>query len=122
MHTINLREKFSRIKKHWDPKIVGELNGQHVKLVKFAGEFDWHQHKREDELFLVIDGSLTMQFRDKSVTVNAGEFIIVPRETDHNPKADQEAQVLLFEPKGTINTGNTKSDRTILHPEDISSD
>ena len=119
MDKINLTEKFSLFTTHWDPKIVGELNDQQVKLVKFAGEFDWHAHANEDELFLVIKGSFDMQFRDKTVIVEEGEFIIVPRGIEHCPKAEEEVQVLLFEPKSTINTGDKKSGKTVLNPGEI---
>ena len=119
MNKINLTQKFSLFTNHWDPKIVGELNNQHVKLVKFAGEFTWHAHDNEDELFLVVKGSFDMQFRDKTIQVNEGEFIIVPRGVEHCPGAEQEVQVMLFEPKSTINTGNQKSEKTVLNPVKI---
>ena len=119
MEKVNLEEKLSLISKHWDPKIVGELNGQHVKLVKLQGEFVWHHHDDEDELFLVLDGRLEMQFRDRAVTVSPGEFIIVPRGVEHRPAASVETQVLLFEPISTLNTGNVVSDRTVSAPERI---
>ena len=116
---INLKEKLALIDNYWVPKVVGELNGQHVRLVKFQGEFVWHQHEDEDELFLVVDGSFNMQFRDRTVTVDKGEFIIVPRGVEHCPKADAEVHVLLFEPAGTLNTGNAGGDRTVIRPERI---
>lgn len=119
MDKINLAQKFSLFSTHWDPKIVGELNNQHVKLVKFAGEFTWHSHENEDELFYVVKGSFEMQFRNKIVLVKEGEFIIVPRGVEHCPKAKQEVQVMLFEPKSTINTGNRESDKTITKPAKI---
>ena len=120
MQKVNLNQKFSLIRTYWDPKIVGELNGQHVKLVKLQGEFVWHQHDREDELFLVLSGSFDMHLRDSIVTVSAGEFMIVPRGVEHRPVAEQEAQVLLFEPASTLNTGNALvSDRTVANPERI---
>jgi len=119
MDKINLAEKFSLFTKHWDPKIVGELNDQHVKLVKFAGEFDWHKHDLEDELFLVIKGSFEMQFRDRTETLREGELIIVLRGVEHCPKAEKEVQVLLFEPKTTLNTGNAESDKTVTIPDEI---
>lgn len=106
MNKINLAEKFGTFTEHWSPKIAGELNGQHVKLVKFQGPFTWHHHEQEDELFLVVKGSFIMEFRDRAVTVNEGEFIIVPRGVEHRPNAPEEVQVLLFEPAGTLNTGN----------------
>ncbi|MDX5419769.1 MAG: cupin domain-containing protein [Hymenobacteraceae bacterium] len=110
---VNLAEKFAQIPDHWNPRIVGELNGQQVKLAKFKGPFEWHHHDHEDELFLVVKGSFDMEFRDKTVTVNPGEFLIVPRGVEHRPVANEEAEVLLFEPATTVNTGNlTDSDRT----------
>ena len=109
---VNLREKLALFSRHWDPKIVGELNGQHVKLVKFKGDFVWHHHVAEDELFLVVQGSFTMQFRDRSIELNAGEFIIVPRGVEHRPVAREEAHVLLFEPASTLNTGNVTGELT----------
>jgi len=109
---VNLREKLALFSRHWDPKIVGELNGQHVKLVKFKGDFVWHHHEVEDELFLVMQGSFTMQFRDRSIELNAGEFIIVPRGVEHRPVAREEAHVLLFEPASTLNTGNVTGELT----------
>ena len=119
MKKINLTQKFSLFSTHWDPKIVGELNNQHVKLVKFAGEFTWHTHNNEDELFFVVKGSFDMQFMDKTITVDEGEFIIVPRGVEHCPRSNGEVQVLLFEPVSTINTGNVNSDRTVLNPDSI---
>ena len=116
MNKINLSQKFSLFSTHWDPKIVGELNNQHVKLVKFAGEFTWHAHDNEDELFFVVKGSFSMKFRDKTIQVNEGEFIIVPRNVEHCPRAEQEVQVMLFEPKGTINTGTAGSQKTVINP------
>ena len=103
---FNLSEKLKGITDHWNPRIVGELNGQHVKLVKFRGEFVWHKHEHEDELFLVIKGSFVMELRDKSVTMREGDSIIIPRGVEHRPVAEEEVEVLLFEPAGTLNTGN----------------
>ena len=119
MERINLAKKFSMIKTHWDPKIVGELNDQFIKLVKFKGAFTWHKHQNEDEMFLVVRGSFEMQFRDKSIFLNRGEFIIVPRGIEHCPKAEKEVHILLFEPKTTINTCDQVSDKTVLNPEFI---
>jgi len=116
---VNLREKLSLFSSHWDPKIVGELNGQQVKLVKFLGPFVWHHHEAEDELFLVVRGWLTMEFRDRSVTVGEGEFVIVPRGVEHRPVAKEEVHVLLFEPASTLNTGNVRGERTVPEPERI---
>lgn len=113
MDKVNLAEKFSRFREHWSPKIVGELNGQMVKLSKLLGSFDWHHHDAEDELFLVVRGRLRLEFRDRTVILEPGEFIIVPRGVDHRPVADQEVEVLLFEPAGTLNTGNLVNERTL---------
>ncbi|MBE3048955.1 cupin domain-containing protein [Candidatus Bathyarchaeota archaeon] len=117
MEKVNLAEKFSRISRHWDPKIVGSLNGQHVKLVKFQGEFVWHHHDTEDELFLVVHGEFTLEFRDRTVLLQTGEFIIVPRGVDHRPVAEHEVQVLMFEPASTVNTGSAPGERTVAEPE-----
>ena len=110
---VNLAEKFALFGEHWSPKIAGELNGQHVKLVKLLGDFVWHHHEDEDELFLVVEGRMVMEFRDRSVSVEAGEFIIVPRGVEHRPVAEEEAHVLLFEPASTLNTGNVRDGRTV---------
>lgn len=109
---VTLDEKFAQFSEYWSPKIVGELNGQMVKLVKFRGPFEWHHHEAEDELFLVHRGSFRMEFRDRAVTVNAGDFLIVPRGVEHRPVADEEVEVILFEPASTLNTGNVTSERT----------
>ncbi len=114
---INLKSKLAQFDTHWDPKLVGELNGQHVRLAKFAGEFVWHTHEDEDELFLVVRGSFEMLFRDRTVTVSEGEFIIVPRGVEHCPRAEVEVHVLLFEPAGTLNTGSAGGPRTVDSPE-----
>ena len=103
---VNLREKLALFSTHWDPKIVAELNGQHVKLVKFQGPFTWHKHETEDEMFLVVEGSFDMELRDRTVHLFAGEFFVVPRGVEHRPVAAQEAHVLLFEPVTTLNTGD----------------
>jgi len=110
---VNIQEKLSRISDHWRPRIVGELNGQQVKLVKFLGPFVWHYHEHEDELFLVIKGHLLMEFRDRSVPVGEGEFIIVPRGVEHRPVAEEEVHVVLFEPASTLNTGNVHNELTL---------
>jgi mannose-6-phosphate isomerase-like protein (cupin superfamily) len=102
---VNLAEKLATFDDHWNPRVVGELNGQHVRLVKFQGEFVWHSHDHEDELFLVLDGAFRMEFRDRAVELDAGELIIVPRGVEHRPVAEHEVHVLLFEPAGTVNTG-----------------
>ena len=113
MSKVNLAEKFSQFDTYWDPKIVGELNGQHVKLVKLKGEFLWHHHDDEDEMFLVVKGALLIKFRDEDVVLNEGEFTIIPRGVEHMPVAEKEVHVLLFEPKGTLNTGNEETDKTV---------
>ena len=109
---VNLGEKLALFDEHWNPKIVGELNGQHVKLVKFLGEFVWHHHDEEDELFFVVKGRFRMEFRDRSVWVEDGEFIVVPRGVEHRPVAEEEVHVMLFEPASTLNTGNATSELT----------
>jgi len=119
MEKVNLAEKLSLFQAHWEPKIVGELNGQHIKLVKFQGTFVWHRHEAEDEMFLVLKGAFDMLFRDRAVTLNEGEFIIVPRGVEHCPKAERETHVLLFEPAATLNTGNNRSERTVRRPETL---
>jgi len=113
MDKVNLAQKFSLFQDHWSPKIVAELNGQMVKLVKFEGEFVWHHHDVEDELFLVVKGRLVMHFREQSISVDEGEFIVVPRGVEHKPEAVGEAHVLLFEPGSTLNTGNVRNERTV---------
>ena len=110
---VVLAEKFARFSEHWSPRIVGELNGQHVKLSKFRGAFIWHHHEHEDELFLVVRGSFRMDFRDRSVTLGEGEMLIVPRGVEHRPVADEEVWVMLFEPAGTLNTGSAGGERTV---------
>ena len=112
MEKVNLPEKFDLVNEYWSPKIAGELNGQHVKLVKFKGPFTWHHHENEDELFLVIKGSFVMELRDKNIELKEGEFLIVPRGVEHRPNAAEEAEVLLFEPAATLNTGNTENEFT----------
>jgi len=106
MEKINLAKKFALINEHWRPKVVGELNGQEVKLAKFKGEFPWHQHEAEDEMFLAIKGKFLIEFRDKSVELSPGEFLIIPKGVEHRPVAEEEVEVLLFEPANTKNTGN----------------
>jgi mannose-6-phosphate isomerase-like protein (cupin superfamily) len=109
---ISITEKLSLIQDHWNPKIVGELNCQHVKLVKFQGEFVWHKHDGEDELFYVLKGKFDMHFRDKKITINENEFLIVPKGIEHKPCAAEEVSVMLFEPASTLNTGNTRTELT----------
>ena len=113
MEKVNLAQKLSLFTAHWQPKIVGELNGQMVKLVKFKGPFVWHHHDNEDEMFYVVKGRFDMEFTDRTVTVNEGEFIIVPKGVEHRPNAAEEAQVMLFEPSTTLNTGNVENERTL---------
>jgi mannose-6-phosphate isomerase-like protein (cupin superfamily) len=110
---VNLAAKLRLFHEYWSPKIVGELNESYVKLVKFKGEFVWHFHEREDELFLVLKGRLLMKFRDREVWINEGEFIVVPRGVEHMPVAEEEVHVLLLEPKTTLNTGNVANERTL---------
>ena len=120
MKSINLQEKYSQINEHWSPKIIGELNGQHVKLAKISGEFVWHSHENEDELFMVIKGKLFMDFRDRTETVKEGEIIIVPKGVEHRPRTEnEEVQIMLFEPSSTINTGEVISDLTKENLEKI---
>jgi mannose-6-phosphate isomerase-like protein (cupin superfamily) len=114
---VNLGEKLEQIEQHWSPRIVGELNGQHVKLAKLQGEFIWHHHESEDELFLVLHGHLSIHLRDRVVELDEGEFLIVPRGVDHKPVASREAHVLLLEPTSTLNTGNVRDQRTIESPK-----
>ena len=113
MEKINLAEKFSRFTEYWSPKIAGELNDSYVKLVKVKGEFAWHHHANEDELFLVVKGRLVIRFRDRDVEIGEGEFLIVPRGIEHLPIAKEEAHILLLEPKSTLNTGNLRNERTV---------
>jgi mannose-6-phosphate isomerase-like protein (cupin superfamily) len=110
---VNLAHKFSLFTEHWSPKIAGELNDFYVKLVKFKGEFVWHHHDDEDEMFLVVNGRLQMKLRDKELWLNEGEFVIIPRGVEHLPVAPEEVHVVLFEPKSTLNTGNVQDERTV---------
>ena len=112
MQKVNLAKKFSLFTDFYNPKIVGELNNQHVKLAKLKGEFIWHKHDMEDELFLVIKGKLKMELRDKTIEIDEGEFIIVPHGVEHRPVADEEVHILLFEPASTLNTGNVQHEMT----------
>ena len=110
---INIKEKLGLFSDHWNPRIVGELNGQQVRLAKFQGEFVWHKHDNEDELFLVLEGSFKMELRDKTIEINKGDFIIIPKGVEHKPSAEKEVQIMLFEPASTLNTGNIpESERT----------
>jgi mannose-6-phosphate isomerase-like protein (cupin superfamily) len=110
---VNLAEKFAGIPDYWNPRVAGELNGQQVKLAKVKGSFVWHHHQNEDELFLVLKGVLTLELRDGSVTLNPGEFFIVPRGVEHRPIAEEEVHLLMFEPASTLNTGNVRNERTV---------
>ncbi|MBC8344340.1 MAG: cupin domain-containing protein [Bacteroidetes bacterium] len=107
---LNLAEKFDKINKHYDPKIIAELNGQYMKLVKFKGDFVWHSHEMEDECFMVVEGEFDMQLRDKTIHLTKGELIVIPKGVEHRPLADKEVHILLFEPASTINTGDADSD------------
>ena len=113
MDKVSLRDKLALFSDYWNPRIVGELNGQHVKLAKFQGEFVWHSHAEEDEFFLVLNGSFRMDFRDRSVTLNEGDFIIVPRGVEHRPAAENEVSIMLFEPAQIKHTGDVESELTV---------
>ncbi len=113
MEKVNIKQKFSLFDDQWSPKIIGELNDCHMKAVKLKGEFVWHSHENEDELFLVVKGSLLIKFRDRDVRLGEGEFLIVPRGVEHLPVAEEEAHVLLLEPKTTLNTGSVVNERTV---------
>ena len=113
MEKINLADKFSLFQDYWSPKIVGELNDSYVKLAKLKGEFVWHHHEEEDELFLVVKGRLLIKLRDRDIWLDEGEFTIIPKGVEHLPIADEEAHVLLLEPKSTLNTGNVQNERTV---------
>jgi mannose-6-phosphate isomerase-like protein (cupin superfamily) len=116
MEKISLAEKFTLFSDHWSPKVVGELNGQQVKLVKFQGPFTWHSHENEDELFYVVKGNFDMEYRNRTVNISEGELIIVPRGVEHRPHAKEEVWVMLFEPATTLNTGNVENDFTVKQP------
>ncbi|MDX2183973.1 MAG: cupin domain-containing protein [Gemmatimonadaceae bacterium] len=113
----NLVRDFAAVTEHWSPHVVADLNGQQVKVVKFQGAFVWHHHESEDELFLVHRGRFRMEFRDRTVELSAGDFLVVPRGVEHRPVADEEVEVILFEPASTLNTGNTRNDRTVDSPK-----
>jgi mannose-6-phosphate isomerase-like protein (cupin superfamily) len=119
METINLKEKFSRFSDYANPRVIGEINDMQVKAVKLKGEFIWHHHEVEDELFLVVKGTLRMKFRDREAIVREGEFVIVPKGVEHCPAADEEVHIVLIEPKSTLNTGNIVNERTVAQPERI---
>ncbi|MED1957479.1 cupin domain-containing protein [Brevibacillus formosus] len=119
MEKVNIAEKFSLFHEYWSPKIAGEINDSYVKLAKFKGEFVWHQHENEDEMFLVVKGKLLIKFRDKDVWLNEGEFLIVPKGVEHMPVAEEEVHVLLLEPKTTLNTGDQVNEKTVTDLETI---
>jgi mannose-6-phosphate isomerase-like protein (cupin superfamily) len=119
MDKVNLAERLSRFTEHWNPRVVAELNGQQVKLAKLEGEFVWHHHEEADELFLVLEGRLVIQLRDRDVTLTPGELFVVPKGVEHRPVADAEVHVLLFEPAGTVNTGNVTNEYTVPEPDRI---
>jgi mannose-6-phosphate isomerase-like protein (cupin superfamily) len=117
MHTVNLKEKFGKFSDYCNPRVIGEVNDCAVKAVKLKGEFIWHHHEKEDELFLVVKGTLRMRFRDHEAIVHEGEFVIVPRGVEHLPVADEEVHIVLLEPKSTLNTGNIVNERTVSECE-----
>jgi mannose-6-phosphate isomerase-like protein (cupin superfamily) len=119
MEKVNLAHKFSLFQDHWSPKIAGELNDSYVKLAKLEGEFVWHHHEVEDELFLVVKGRLLIKLRDRDIWLEEGEFVIIPRGVEHLPIAEEEAHVLLLEPKSTLNTGNVQNEKTVAELERI---
>jgi mannose-6-phosphate isomerase-like protein (cupin superfamily) len=119
MEAVNLKEKFSLFQDYWSPKIVGELNDTHVKIVKVKGEFTWHHHDNEDELFLVVKGRLVIKLRDRDIILEEGEFAIIPKGVEHKPVAEEEAHILLLEPKSTLNTGNVRNEKTVEQLERI---
>ena len=112
MDKVNLAEKFALIKERWTPKIAGELNGSYVKLAKLKGEFIWHHHEHEDEMFMVVKGKLLIRFRDRDISLEEGEFLIIPKGVEHLPVADEETQIILIEPASTLNTGNVRDEHT----------
>jgi len=119
MHTVNLADKFLQFQDYWNPRIVGEVNDFHVKAVKLKGQFVWHHHEKEDELFLVVKGTLRMRLRDREEIIREGEFLIVPHGVEHMPVADEEVHIILLEPKTTLNTGNVTNERTVRQLEQI---
>ena len=119
MDKVSLSEKFDLVTEYWSPRVVGDLNGQQVKIAKFKGEFIWHRHDAEDEMFLVMRGRLAILLRDKTVELTEGEMFVVPRGVEHKPVAEEEVHTLLFEPASTVNTGNVRNEKTIVNPERI---
>lgn len=119
MERVNLAEKFSRFDEYWSPRIVGEVQGMHVKIAKLKGEFVWHQHENEDEMFFIVKGRLLLRFRDRDVWLSEGELCIVPRGVEHLPIAEEEVHLMMIEPAGTLNTGNVQNERTVANPQQI---
>ena len=119
MNVVNIRQKLGLFHDHWSPKIVGEINDMHVKLVKLKGEFVWHHHEHEDELFLVLKGHLRIRLRDRDLSIGEGEFVIIPHGVEHMPVAEEEVHVLLLEPRTTLNTGNVEDENTMRQPDRI---
>jgi mannose-6-phosphate isomerase-like protein (cupin superfamily) len=119
MEKVNIAQKLTLFQEYWSPKIVGEVNDSYVKLVKFQGEFVWHHHENEDELFLVVKGKLLIKLRDQDIWLNEGEFVIIPKMVEHMPVAEEEVHVLLLEPKSTLNTGNVQNERTVAAPQQL---
>ncbi|HEY0376512.1 MAG TPA: cupin domain-containing protein [Pyrinomonadaceae bacterium] len=119
MEKVNIKEKFDLFEDRWSPKVIGQVNDTHVKAVKLKGEFVWHHHDEEDELFLVVKGSLVIKLRDRDIRLEEGEFVVIPRGVEHLPVAEEEAHVLLLEPKSTLNTGNVTDERTVAEPQHI---
>lgn len=119
MEKVNIEQKFELFAEHWSPKIIGELNDSYIKAAKLEGEFVWHRHENEDEMFLVVKGSLLLKFRDGEVRLEAGEFLVVPRGVEHLPIAEEEVHLLMIEPKTTLNTGDVKNERTVEQPPHI---
>jgi len=117
MDKVNLSQKFALFQEYWSPKIAGELNDSYIKLAKLKGEFVWHQHENEDELFLVVKGQLLIKLRDRDIHLKEGEFVVIPRGVEHLPIAEEEVHVLLLEPKSTLNTGNVQNERTVTNEE-----
>lgn len=117
MHSINLNDKLNRISKHWDPKIIAELNENYIKVAKIQGEFLWHKHDNEDELFHVLSGTLVIRLRDGDITLHPGELCVIPKGVEHMPVADEEVHILLMEPKSTLNTGDVQNERTKTEEE-----
>jgi mannose-6-phosphate isomerase-like protein (cupin superfamily) len=122
MEKVNIKETLKLFDDYWSPKIVGQVNDSYVKMVKFRGEFVWHQHEVEDEMFLVVKGRLLIKFRDRDIWLEEGEFLIIPSGVEHQPVAEEEVHVLLFEPKSTLNTGNVRNERTVTDLEHLVAD